>query len=250
MNLQFFDVQAGILGATVGRKDVVSADEMLDDMRPLGITRILTRIAPDDIEVDFELSNLKIYEEGSTNEQIVPCPIIVPNTGGDVPHEKEQVAEAVARGAAAMRIRPGHDAWFVADWISDPLFRALIERRMPLYLAAGAADEQLAASIAGRFPELPILYAEVGYRSQRVLLPLLETFPNIRLSIGNNYAIHEGIEQIVRRTGADRLVFGTHFPVSEPAAAVTQLVYADISDEEKHLVASGNMERMAEEIRR
>ncbi|NQT91479.1 MAG: hypothetical protein HQ559_01865, partial [Lentisphaerae bacterium] len=145
MNLQFFDVQACILGATVGRKDVVSASDMLDDMKPLGITRVLTRIAPDDIEVDFELSNAKIYEEGSAHEQIVPCPVVVPNTGGDLPDEKEQVAEAVARGAAAMRIRPGHDAWFVADWISDPLFHALSERRMPLYLAAGVANEQLAA---------------------------------------------------------------------------------------------------------
>jgi len=249
MNLKFFDVQASILGATVGRKDVVSADEMLEDMAPLGITQILTRIAPDEREVDVEVSNSKIYDEGSRHRQIVPCPVVVPNTAGDLADEKEQVAEAITRGAAAMRIRPAADAWFVADWISDPLFHALSERKMPLYLSAGVADESLAAAIAGRFPELPILYAEVGYRSHRTLLPMLERFPSIRLSIGNNYAIHEGIEQIVERTGADRLVFGTAFPGSEPAAAVTQLLYANISEEEKQLVASGNMERLVEEIR-
>ena len=84
----------------------------------------------------------------------------------------------------------------------------------------------------------------MGYRSQRILLPLLTSFPNVQLSTGSNYCVHRGIEQLVGSVGPQRLLFGSGFPEVDPMMAISQLVYADISDEARRLIGSGNLERL------
>ena len=109
--------------------------------------------------------------------------------------------------------------------------------------------EQL-AELAGRFERLQIIYADVDYRTQRVLLPLLKRFPNVHFSIGLNYRVFGGIQQICEQVGAEQLLFGSGLPAADPMAAVTQLMYADISDEQKQQIGSGNMQRLMEGIQR
>ena len=49
--------------------------------------------------------------------------------------------------------------------------------------------------------------------------------------------------------GADRLLFGTGFPDAEGMMAITQLMYADLADEQKRLIGAGNLERLIGEVR-
>ena len=97
---------------------------------------------------------------------------------------------------------------------------------------------------AGLYPEIPFMVGGVGYRTQRTVVPLLENFINVYLSIGNPYAVHRVIENMVGKFGAERFLFGTGFPDADPMPAVTMLMYAEISDEEKALIGSGNLERL------
>jgi predicted TIM-barrel fold metal-dependent hydrolase len=79
---------------------------------------------------------------------------------------------------------------------------------------------------------------------------LLESFPNVLLSMGSNYTVHGGIEDIVKRFGAGRLLFGTGSPKAEPAMAVLQLVYADIPDADRQAIGSENLDRLIGGIHR
>ncbi len=250
MSIELFDIQAGILGFRRGQREAVTAEMLLETMSQLSIARALIRIAPDDLEVDVPFANDKLYEACSLSGALVPCPVIVPNTAGDLPSEEQQVAVAIAHGAAAAWIRPQRDHWLIAGWLSDRLFKALSDRRMPLYVSAEMLSPTAVAELAERFAELPILYAELSYRDQRILLPLLERFANIHLSTGLNYRVQGGLEQIVERPGPERLLFGTGFPDSEPMAAAMQLLYADITEDQKRLIGSENMERLIGGIQR
>ena len=249
MSIDLFDVQAGILGATPAKRDVVAADDLLAEMARLQIARALVRVAPVDLEFDLPFCNRKLYDACAGSDKLVPCPAVAPNTGGDLPDERQQVDEAIRQGAGAVCIRPAADCWLIADWLSDRLFEALVERRMPLYVSKAALPPTELAELAGRFAELPILYAELDYRHQRILLPLLERFANVHLSIGNNFTVHRGIEQFVERLGPGRLLFGTGFPDAEPMGAAMQLLYADVADAAKRQIGSENMERLMEGIR-
>ena len=84
----------------------------------------------------------------------------------------------------------------------------------------------------------------------RMLLPLMKTFANVYLAIGSDYTAHRGIEQFVATVGAKRLLFGTGFPEAESMSAVTQLMYAEISAEQKRLIGAGNLKRLISEIKR
>jgi hypothetical protein len=245
MSIPLFDIQASILGYAANTTESVTPDELLASAGRLGITRTLVRRAATiGGTADAMHDNEVIYAACEPNAQLVPCPAVVPNTAYDLPSEDDQIAAAIEHGAAAICIRCAHDHWFVADWVSDVLFTALSERKMPVYVDSDVLGQGALASLAGRFPDLPLIYAHISYREQRTLLPLLERFANVYVSIGNPYNVHMGVEQLAARVGAERILFGSGFPSSEQAPSVTYLMYAKLSAEEKELIGSGNMERL------
>ena len=250
MTVRLFDVQTGFGGLVKGEAVPVAAEEWLDEMERLDIDRALARTAPDEQERDVPGANAILFAACAGHERLVPCPVVVPNTADDLAPEAEQAADAIARGAGAAWIRPAKDGWVLRDWSCGALFRALEGRRLPAFcLLRDVTFEQL-GELAGTYRELPFLLAGVAFREQRIILPLLETFPNVHLSIGNRYTTHAGLEQLVARIGADRLLFGTGFPESEAMMAVTQLMYAAIPECDKAKIGAANFERLMEGIRR
>lgn len=250
MNVVLFDVQTGFGGSAKGKPETVGVDALLDEMARLDIGRALVRTAPDELVNDAPTANEALYAGCQTHPSLTPCPILMPNAAYDMPSEDEQVAAAMGHGAGAAFLRPQLDYWSTADWASGALFRGLEARRLPAYCCDNQIGIEQVASLAERYPRLPFILTGVSYRSDRTLLPLLGTFPKTYLSIGSNYAVHKGIERLVAKVGAERILFGTGFPVVEAASAVAMLMYAEISDEEKQLIGSGNLERLIEGILR
>lgn len=246
MQIELFDVQAGILGTPVGSRDTKSATDLVEMMQRCGIQRTLVRTATVDWDPDILYSNEKLYRACEPFPELIPCPMVIPNTGNDFPEETEQIRIAREQGAGVVRICPKIHLWLTEEWSSGDLFAALEALQMPVYLAASQLFYTDIAPLAAKYPGLVFILAEVGYREQRVLLPLLKKFPNILLSLGNRYTLHGGIEQLVQEVGADRLLFGTGYPESEPMSAVMQLLYADIPDRDKQEIGTINLSRLIE----
>lgn len=250
MDIPLFDVQAGFGGLQPGKADVFSPGDLLGEMDRVSIDRAAVRIFPDTLDKDVPLSNRLLYEAHRKHPRLLPCPIVVPAGAFGYAPEADQVAEAIDNGAAAARIRPAVDQWILADWVCGRLMDVLVERKLPLFCLAAAVPLGQVGELARLCPELTIIIAGVEFRSANVLMPLLETFGNTLLSIGSNYTQHRGIETLVERFGAERLLFGTGLPTAQPMTAITQLMYAEISDEQKWLIGSQNLERLIGGIRR
>lgn len=241
-----FDIQTGF-GCAPGETGV-SVKDLRKEMRRLDIARSLVRVTPEAMEFDVPFTNDLLYQACRQDSSLVPCPIVVPNSGYDLPSEEAQVEECINNGAGAVFIRPQADYWILAEWICDLLFKALESHRMPVICLERMVPRDQVAELAKLYPRLPLIITESSYREQRILLPLLERFRNVYLSTGNNYIVYKGIEQFVERGMTERLLFGTGFPVSEAMCAVTQLMYAVISDEQRQLIGAGNMQRLMEGI--
>jgi len=56
-----------------------------------------------------------------------------------------------------------------------------------------------------------------------------------------------GVESMCGQFGAQRLVFGTGLPERYAESTSLQLTHADISDQDRAAIASGNLERLLEE---
>lgn len=247
--IKLFDAFCGFGGASPGARAVVSANELLDEMQRLSIYRSLVRVTPVDLDNDIPVSNHRLYTTHHQAPSLIPCPVVAPNGAKDLLPETDQIDDAIRQGAGAVCIRPGHDYWTLAPWACDALFQALTDRQLPVVCLDSLVSLEQVGILAERYPSLPLLLMQANYRQQRMLLPLLQTFPNVSLSLGYSYAVHMGIEQLCAHIGASRLLFGTGFPLSEPMSAITYLLYAYISTEEKMLIGSGNMERLLEGIR-
>jgi len=242
-----FDVQTGFGGVEPGCRVATGVEEWLAEMSRLRISRALARIAPDTLESDVPRANERL--------RTAVAPYQGP--GRDAPARRDRgvglmdvVKVALGAGAGAVCIRPVRDGWRMESWCCERLFAELQARRLPVFCQESQVAADKVAWLAQHFPDLPVIFAELEYRAQRVYLPLLEKFPNIFLSIGSNYTVFRGIEQIVGRVGAERLLFGTGYPQAEPMCAVTQWAYADVNAEARAAIAAGNMQRLLEGIRR
>ncbi len=250
MDIELYDVQTGFGGAEPGNSMVASMDGLLAEMARLSIARALVREAPDTLINDVPRSNEKLFEAHARHASLLPCPIAVPSTGGDLPEETEQIDAAIRAGSGAVTIRPVQDHWSLAAWCCDRLFKVLEERRMPVLCMLDKIPLEALADLAGRYPGIPFILAGIGYRTQRIILPLLAAFRNVYLSLGSNMSVHRGVEQLVERIGPNRLLFGTGFPQIEAMCAVTLLMYAAVSPEDKALIGADNLARLISEIHR
>ena len=242
--IELFDAQAGFGGGRPGDPRVPSAEELLGHMKRLSVGRALVRTDFEDMDRNVPLSNGILYGICSAYKELMPCPTVLPATGGDVPAEEEQIDELIANGGGAATIRPGQDSWSLAEWCSGKLLSALEERRIPVLCRKSAFEFEALADLATRYPKLPILLFQVGYRFQRTLIPLMQHFGSIHLVMGSPYSVHLGVESMTERVGVEQLIFGTGFPASDLMPAITMLTYSEISDADKQLIGSGNLERL------
>ncbi|MCK5804734.1 MAG: amidohydrolase family protein [Lentisphaeria bacterium] len=246
--VELIDVQAGFGGLAAGVREGVSAEELVAELRRHRISRAVTRITPDGIDFDAVHSNETLYEACRKFPELIPCPIVLPAQCGDVPPESEQVSQAIEFGAGAVVLRPGPDQWLPERWVAKPLLEALQAACLPVVCLFRLVPLPLVAAMAQWAPKLPLIVAEVPYNQNRNLVPLLQTFPNVHLSLGNNFTAHRGIEFYVEKVGADRLLFGTGLPTSEAGASIGQFLYSDLTEENQRKIGAGNFLRLQEGI--
>lgn len=104
--------------------------------------------------------------------------------------------------------------------------------------------------IAEAFPTLTIITAHFGAGAGGQTHEAIDAFQdcatgNLYTDMGTMRAIRTGIiAQMVRAIGADRILFGTDSPLYEPMAFPTLLAAADITADERELIAHKNAERL------
>lgn len=247
--IEIFDADCGCLGVAKGSKAPVGADELLRSMDRLQIERALVRYAPLELGGAFAERNDAVFELCSRHDRLCACPAAVPATGFDAPEEALQIAALIDRGAAAVTVCPAHDCWLPEPFVCDRLFAALRDRRMPVLTPANALPLEKTAALAARFKELPFILTGLHYRAARSVNALLDACDNVYVSLGHNYAIQGIVEAMTARYGAGRFVLGAGFPEADPAGAVTQLMYARISEADKQAIGRGVLDRLIGGVR-
>jgi len=96
------------------------------------------------------------------------------------------------------------------------------------------------ASLAKRFPDLTFIAGHMGSKLWRDALPVLSTEPNIVAEICAPVPARNRIEDAVRVMGADRVVFGSDFPIISQAYMLGCVLDADISEADKARILHGN----------
>ena len=108
-------------------------------------------------------------------------------------------------------------------------------------------DWQLLYDLSHRYPTLPIILSGWSGLASRSFYALCQVCPNLYLDT-SRYSLFRGMEAFCREVDAGRLIFGSGLPRVAPGVPMTTVTHAFISDEEKALIAAGNLERLLGEV--
>jgi hypothetical protein len=174
---------------------------------------------------------------------VLGCWCALPPTPGEQASAVPRVARAVDAGAAAFRLYPASHGYSAVDPVMNELYAELAERRMPLCVDRTEAGWAEIATIASRFPELDLVVSQIGYRELRALATLLPRHPGLHVDLVN-FASHEGVEWLVERFGAARLLFATGLGLRDPGESVMRLAWSGLDGDALAAVGSGTARRL------
>jgi hypothetical protein len=195
------------------------------------------------------IGNSLLLEEIAGRTNLFPVWVLLPHHTGEMAHPDELIGQLREKNVKAVRLYPSRvqHGFTLAEWCAGELLDCLDAARLPLLLDTEIISWEEVFALLTKYSRLPIVMANCSYRHNRFLYPLWGRFDNLFVEI-SRFLGAGTIEDVVRRFGPGRLLFGTNMPQYTGTAGVARLTYADISWEDKEAIASGNLKRLLEEL--
>jgi len=222
---------------------ILSAEQLLDEMDRHGVDEAL--VHSDSAECSSPLvTNEEIAAFCAPHPRLRPVWNILPPQTGEMLPEK-LFGEMRAHGVKTLCACPEENRYLLNALTFGPLFDAMVERKIPLYLKA---DWLQVADILEEFPRLLVVTTGVGVWGQdRYFRPLLESFEGFHVET-SAMELDGGIPALVEKYGPRRILFGSgchRRPMGGPSLLLRSL---DLGEEAKGLIAHGNLERLLGEV--
>ena len=189
----------------------------------------------------------KIMHEHSTPEmQIVAAGAM----HHDYPDKLSEVERLITLGFKGFKIHPD----IMQVDIDDPRFMdfyAMLEGRMLLYVHVGDdrysySDPQKLVKVARAFPKLTIIGAHLGgYRHWEQFEQNFLGTDIIVDTSSSLWALDPVIaSRIINLHGADKVIFGTDYPVSSVEREIELFMKLDLTHEQREMILYGNAKRI------
>lgn len=158
----------------------------------------------------------------------------------------DDFANSFPESIAGIRLFPKTHHFSFTKWCIGELIEIMSKHKLPLFLWHTEINWNEVYEIAKGFKNLNIViesqYRKILY-DIRSVLTLMKECSNVYLEI-SNLSIPMMLEYIVKNIGSERLVFGTFLPVNDPFVTIGMLIKAQITLEEKKLIAGDNLKRI------
>lgn len=172
--------------------------------------------------------------------------------------EIERCAEKGAKGIG--EIRPDMQLFDPRDEeVMTPFINAVMKHKLMLlshasepvghiYPGKGAVTPEVLYPFISSYPELTIILSHWGGG-----LPFYALMPEVREAIKNVFFDTAAspllyspriYEQVVQLVGAERILFGSDYPLVEQGRALKEVTSLDLSEETKNLILSGNARKL------
>jgi len=185
-------------------------------------------------------------------DRLVQAAVLRPNFTGWRDDLEKCVSEYEIR---AVVLYPNYHRFDLSDARLAPLMARAASRGFPVCVQAGLEDPRRQfyrktvwdvpaddiGTFASRYPDIRVVAMglKVGQPDQTGDPPP----ENLLFELSNCERMGE-VEAILGQFGAERLLFGTNFPLFSPRANVDKLARADIPDEDRRVITSENAARL------
>jgi len=245
-----------------GAKQIKKIEDLYTEMEFYGIKEALVyHISAK--EEHFAVGNETLANELNDTRRLHLVCTAIPHHTGEIDSPDAFFKEMKSQGFCACRLFPRYHGFFLNKTVCGEMLNTLERYRMPLIIDhfEGVTWEsidktsiaEIQRSLEGvtwdrieqvllAFPNLPLIVTNVmnGYGQERYFYPLLKFHKNLYLET-STLQVAGSLENICRVFGAERLIFGSGLPLINPGGPITQLFHADITWEEKKLIAGNNL---------
>jgi predicted TIM-barrel fold metal-dependent hydrolase len=227
-------------------------EALLGEMERAGVHRALVR-NPAQWERTPEVANPIVDEDCADDERLLPSWAILPPQTGELGTVDEFVCAMREAEVRTLWAYPEKHRYVLNATTMGGLFEEMSDRGILLLIqrreVAGGGLYALVDRVLRDFPELRLCVVGHGsWGEDRYFRPLMEAYPNFMVDT-SRYELDGGIEELCRTYGPERLLFGTNFPETPMGGPILTLLHADIRDEDRELIAGGNLRRILEEVR-
>ncbi len=206
-------------------------------------------------EYDPAYGNKMLLRELKKSPRLHGVWSVMPHHTGEMPEPGDLVQEMLDNGVHAAKMYPRTHHYFFNEDACGELLSELERREILLLLEGGGMYSpdifdpfnqvlltELDAALTWH-PNLHVLLQASRWDAGRYLNTLLTKHSNLYLEFSNHQANH-ALEVYAGWVGAHRLLFGTGALDKSPGAAKAFVDYCTLSDEEKQLIAGGNLARL------
>lgn len=234
--------------AAVGRKRVPDKDYpndvnvLLDDMKYARVHGAI--ILPNSAEeYSFSYGNregISIAKSNPRLKSIAP----VPTTALLEMGENNYFDFLLESGAVALAASPSFRCAYTPKSIA-PIAETLMRHNKPLVFTAAASENALLQidAIASAYPQLPIIMYGCSWGQGRTVLEMLSRHQNLHFEI-SSFHVNNLFKISKEHFGIDRVLYGSAWPLKSMGAMKAYVEYADITEDDKNMVAHGNACRL------
>ncbi|MGQ9515374.1 MAG: amidohydrolase family protein [Thermoproteota archaeon] len=254
--LKFFDSNC-----MVGRYNIFrtgsfyTRERLLQEMSYYGISEALIFHAVA-MENSPRIGNQLTIEETKGSAFLHPCWSFLPPVTNETSPPDVLIGEMRRYGIKVLRLFPSQYHFDLEDWCLGESFRLFSDFRIPIII--DFADSTMSnvdltnwsslVNICQNYPDLPVIVTEFRFRTNRRLYQALERCQNLHVELSALW-LFRSVEDICRRFGPERILFGTRLPIRDPSCALGMVNYASISEEEKEMVAGKNLRKLMDGVR-
>ncbi len=101
-------------------------------------------------------------------------------------------------------------------------------------------------TLSGRYPKIEFVNAHSasGWAVIDASCELAEKFERVHLDLTGSLLVYGGLERMVERVGAERILWGTDSPFIDPRPALGRMLCAQVPDEDKRKMLGLNAKRL------
>ena len=198
---------------------------------------------------DPVLGNELLLQETAGQPRFLRQWAVTPALWDLYPQPEEWVSQMLKNGVCSVRLFPAQYGHSLKRYAAGRLFDALAAAGLPAFIAfdqLGSWDALY--GLCSEYPANTFVLCSPGYRCLRWLVPIMDVCPNLYVET-SNFFMHDGLTLFCKHMGATRLLFGSGVPEASLAAAASQLCLSDLAEEQKELIAFGNITRLLAEVK-
>ena len=198
-------------------------------------------------ENDILTGNNSLDKDFSEHELFIKQWGVIPNCTGEFIPEDIILSEMKKHNVRTVRMFPAIQDYSLKPYASGKLIHTLAEANVPIFIEKSQLSWEDVYVLCTTYPEAKFVLCDTGYRCLRHIMPIMDACDNLFIET-STFLMHNGIREICKNFGAERLIFGSGLPEHSATAATSLIRYADISDEEKRKIASENILKLLSEV--